>query len=78
VRGKCGGEYFGVFRLEAVVRENLPRPPDEFSDRLLAETAKWRPEPAPRQDDITFVVVDVEGPAGAQLPGSDPATPGTR
>jgi sigma-B regulation protein RsbU (phosphoserine phosphatase) len=66
------GEFFGDSRLEAVVRENLSRPPAEFSDHLLAEIDRWRPEHAPRQDDITFVVVDIEGPAAAG------ARPGTR
>lgn len=65
------------------MRENLPRPPDEFSDRLLAEIARWRPEPAARQDDITFVVVDIEGPAalapgGQATRGPSPAGPRRR
>ncbi len=60
-----GGEFFGDSALEAVMREQLPRPPAEFSDHLLAAIDHWRPEHAPRQDDITFVVVDIEGPAAA-------------
>ena len=61
------GEFFGDSALEAVMRDNLPRPPAEFSDQLLAAIDRWRPERAPRQDDITFVVVDIEGPAAARL-----------
>ena len=60
-----GGEFFGDSRLEAVVLENLPRPPAEFASQLFAEIDHWRPEHAPRQDDITFVIVDIEGPAAA-------------
>ena len=62
------GEFYGDSRLEAVMRDRLPRPPAEFSDHLLDEIDHWR-RSTPRQDDITFVVVDIEGPAAAGTAG---------
>jgi sigma-B regulation protein RsbU (phosphoserine phosphatase) len=67
------GEFFGDARLEDVVRDNLRRPPAEFADALLAEITRWRPAGVPQQDDITFVVIDVEGPATGVPAGGDDA-----
>jgi len=59
------GEFFGDARLADVVRDNLRRPPAEFADALLSEITRWRPAGVPQQDDITFVVIDVEKSAAA-------------
>jgi sigma-B regulation protein RsbU (phosphoserine phosphatase) len=56
------GEFFGDSRLEEVIREHLRRPPAEFADELLSEITRWRPLAVPQQDDITLVVIDVDGP----------------
>jgi sigma-B regulation protein RsbU (phosphoserine phosphatase) len=55
------GEFFGDIRLEELVRDNLWRPPAEFADELLREITRWRPASAAQQDDITIVVIDVDG-----------------
>jgi sigma-B regulation protein RsbU (phosphoserine phosphatase) len=57
------GDFFGDSRLEEVVRNNQGRPPSVLSDELLSETARWRAASIPQQDDITLVVIDVDGPA---------------
>ena len=69
------GEFFGEIRLQDVIGDNLLRPPAEFADALLSEITRWRPAGAPQQDDITIVVVDVEGPvAGLPASGDGAAT----
>ena len=55
------GEFFGDARLEEVVRHSQGRRPSESSDALLAAIDGWRPAAVPQQDDITLVIVDVDG-----------------
>ena len=55
------GEFFGDTRLEEVVRQSQGRRPSESSDALLAAIDGWRPAAVPQQDDITLVIVDVDG-----------------
>jgi sigma-B regulation protein RsbU (phosphoserine phosphatase) len=62
------GEFFGDARLEVVVRGGLSQPPRAFADLLVAEVGRWLPGRVPQQDDITVVVVDVDGPAATGLP----------
>ena len=53
------GEPFGESRLEQILRECQSRTAEELSQRLLAAVTAWLPASVPRQDDITFLVIDV-------------------
>ena len=55
------GEFFGDARLEEVVRRSESRSPADCSDALLDEIDRWRPASVAQQDDITLVIVDVDG-----------------
>lgn len=66
------GEFFGDTKLEEVVREHVRRPPAEFADSLLSEITRWRPAAVPQQDDMTLVVIDVDGTIATKV-GTIPA-----
>ncbi|HEY1208747.1 MAG TPA: PP2C family protein-serine/threonine phosphatase [Terracidiphilus sp.] len=54
-----GGEPFGDYKLEQVVRQNKSRPQSELVEQLLSEIRHWQPSSMVQQDDITLIVIDV-------------------
>jgi serine phosphatase RsbU (regulator of sigma subunit) len=55
----AAGESFRDRKLEQIVRDNRSLPAAELSLLLLAEVRAWQPRFHARQDDITFLVIDV-------------------
>jgi len=55
----AGGEPFGDYKLEQVVRRNKSRPQSELVEQLLSEIRQWQPSSMVQQDDITLIVIDV-------------------
>jgi phosphoserine phosphatase RsbU/P len=56
----AGGDSFGDWKLEQVVRDNQFCPPSELSQQLLSEIGVWQSASVPQQDDITLIVIDVD------------------
>jgi sigma-B regulation protein RsbU (phosphoserine phosphatase) len=59
------GELFGAERFRQFLAAHAHLPPDTFADALLAELSKWsgggQPTRRPQEDDLTLVVIDIEG-----------------
>jgi len=55
----AGGEPFGDYKLEQVVRRYKSRPQSELVEQLLSEIRQWQPSSMVQQDDITLIVIDV-------------------
>jgi sigma-B regulation protein RsbU (phosphoserine phosphatase) len=54
-----GGESFGDWKLEEVIRKNQSRPPAELLEQMLSNIRTWQPTSLPQQDDITLVIIDI-------------------
>ena len=55
----AGGDLFGDYKLEEVIRNHQSRSPSDLSDQLLSEIRLWQPASLAQQDDITLIVIDV-------------------
>jgi sigma-B regulation protein RsbU (phosphoserine phosphatase) len=58
------GEFFGLDRVRAIVREGQAQPAQAILDRLFESALAWG-EGRPWEDDATVVVVKREGPSAA-------------
>jgi sigma-B regulation protein RsbU (phosphoserine phosphatase) len=60
------GDWFGEARLTALVEEHGDGPPEQLRERILREIQAFT-GPAAQHDDMTMLVLKVDGSAGAPV-----------